>query len=73
MADRKKIASQYGLFYMRNLKALWNRAVNDGIIEARPSPFRHINTGIGKSTKRAVDKNVILSIEKLDSKNYLKR
>ena len=23
-------------FYMRNLKALWNRAVNDGIIEARP-------------------------------------
>lgn len=55
-------------FYMRNLKALWNRAVNDGIIEARPSPFRHINTGIGKSTKRAVDKNVILSIEKLDSK-----
>lgn len=23
-------------FYMRNLKALWNRAVNDGIIEAHP-------------------------------------
>lgn len=55
-------------FYMRNLKALWNRAVDDGIIEARPTPFKHINTGIGKSTKKAVDVEIIYSMEKLSVK-----
>lgn len=55
-------------FYMRYLKALWNRAVDDGIIEARPTPFKHINTGIGKSTKKAVDVEVIYSIERLKVK-----
>lgn len=55
-------------FYMRCLKALWNRAVNEGIIETRPSPFRQVNTGIGKSTKKAVNREVIQRTEQLAGK-----
>lgn len=53
-------------FYMRNLKALWNRAVREGVIEERPSPFKGINTSVGKSKKKAVDEEVIRKIENLE-------
>lgn len=53
-------------FYMRNLKALWNRAVREGIIEERPFPFKGINTSVGKSKKKAVDEVVMRKIEKLE-------
>lgn len=55
-------------FYMRNLKALWNRAVREGLIEERPSPFKGINTSVGKSKKKAVDEEVIRKIENLEIK-----
>lgn len=59
-------------FYMRNLKAFWNRAIREGFIEAGPSPFKEINTGIGKSKKKAVKEGVIRKIEKLQIKKLKK-
>lgn len=52
-------------FYMRVLRAVYNRAVDDGKIENR-RPFRHVYTGIGKTVKRALPLAVIRQIKELD-------
>lgn len=39
--------------YMRTLRAIYNRAVDIGIIEQQ-HPFRHVYTGIGKTVKRTL-------------------
>ena len=40
-------------FYMRILRAVYNRAVDKGMVE-QTSPFRHVYTGIDKTIKRAI-------------------
>lgn len=52
-------------FYMRILRVVYNRAVDDGIITDR-TPFRHVYTGIGKTVKRALPLSVIRKIRSLD-------
>ena len=49
-------------FHCRNLKAVWNRAVRDYVIDKQPSPFRNVNTGIEKTEKRTLSEK---SFEKL--------
>lgn len=52
-------------FYMRILRAIYNRAVTQGIIEQR-YPFKHVYTGIGKTIKRAIDIKYIKELKSLD-------
>ena len=52
-------------FYTRILRAVYNRAVEDTVIENR-NPFRHVYTGIDKTVKRALPLPVIRKIKTLD-------
>ncbi len=56
-------------FYMRNLRAIYNRAV-DRELTVQRYPFKHVYTGIGKTVKRAVPLNVIRQIRGLDLSLY---
>ena len=52
-------------FYMRGLRAIYNRAVERGLVVQR-NPFKHVYTGIDKTVKRAVPAEVIRQIRDLD-------
>lgn len=52
-------------FYMRILKAVYNRAVEDGLTEQR-YPFKYVYTGVEKTLKRALSLNAIRRIKGLD-------
>lgn len=52
-------------FYARILRAVYNRAVENEVIENR-SPFRHVYTGIDKTVKRALPLEVIKKIKGMD-------
>ncbi len=52
-------------FYTRILRAVYNRAVEDEIIENR-NPFRHVYTGVDKTVKRALPLNILKKIKALD-------
>ena len=52
-------------FYMRNLRAIYNRAVEKELTVQR-FPFRHVYTGIDKTVKRALPAKTIKEIKNLD-------
>ena len=52
-------------FYNRILRAVYNRAVENEIIENR-NPFRHVYTGVDKTVKRALPLTLIKRIKTLD-------
>ena len=52
-------------FYTRILRAVYNRAVEEDIIENR-NPFRHVYTGVDKTVKRAIPLSHIKKIKALD-------
>lgn len=52
-------------FYMRNLRAIYNRAV-ELELTAQKYPFRHVYTGVDKTVKRALPAMVIRKIKNLD-------
>ncbi len=52
-------------FYMRILRAVYNRAVERGLTENR-TPFKHVYTGIDKTVKRALSWENIKRIKSLD-------
>ena len=52
-------------FYMRNLRAIYNRAVEKELT-VQKFPFRHVYTGIDKTVKRALPAKTIKEIKNLD-------
>ena len=52
-------------FYMRILKAVYNRAVEDRLTEQR-HPFKFVYTGVEKTLKRAISLNDLRRIKGLD-------
>ena len=52
-------------FYMRNLRAVYNRAVEKGLT-AQNYPFRHVYTGVDKTVKRAIPIKAIKALKELD-------
>lgn len=61
----KGICSNTISFYMRILRAVYNRAV-ERELTAQKYPFRHVYTGIGKTVKRAIPLKAIKHIKELD-------
>ena len=52
-------------FYMRNLRAIYNRAVEKELTLQR-YPFKHVYTGIDKTVKRAIPLKAIRQLRDLD-------
>ena len=52
-------------FYMRILRAVYNRALEKELVEQR-NPFKHVYTGVDKTVKRAVPLSAIKRMKNLD-------
>lgn len=65
--QKNKICANSQSFYMRNLRAIYNRAVDRELIRQR-NPFKQVYTGISKTVKRAVPLPIIRKIRNLKFK-----
>ena len=61
-----KVCSNTSSFYLRILRATYNKAVEKGLA-AQQRPFRNVYTGIAKTRKRAVPTKVISQLRHLES------
>ena len=52
-------------FYMRILRAAYNRGVDRGLVRQR-YPFKYVYTGVDKTSKRAVSAEVIRALRSMD-------
>ncbi len=62
---KKGVVPNSSSCYMRVLRAVYNRAVQEGLA-TQNYPFRNVYTGIGRTAKRAVDKSVMIHLKDLD-------
>lgn len=63
--QKKGMAPNTISFYIRILRAVYNRAVDDEVIENR-RPFRRVYTGIDRTQKRALSMRIIRQLKILD-------
>ncbi len=61
----KGVTRNSSSFYIRNLRAVYNKAVKENLAEQK-SPFIHAYTGTERTRKRAVSEEVIIRLLKLD-------
>ena len=61
----KGITKNSSSFYMRILRAVYNRAVEKELTNNR-NPFKHVYTGVDKTVKRAIPLKAIKKIKNLD-------
>ena len=59
-------------FYMHRLRAVYNRAVEQGLIEQR-FPFKRVKTSIEKTVKRAIPVKFIRKLKSLDLNDSLSK
>ncbi len=52
-------------YYMRNLRAIFNKAVERHLTDSR-NPFKRVYTGIAKTVKRAVSVDIVKDLHSLD-------
>ena len=65
LLDVRGISRNSSSFYMRALRALYNRAVDAGVV-ADCCPFKHVYTGVDRTVKRALPLKSIKRIMNLD-------
>lgn len=67
MKDRGKSLNTIS-FYMRNLRAIYNRAIKEQRIQARfENPFSNVYTGVCVTRKRALTKDELMLLDGLDT------
>lgn len=64
LLDRKIVRNSIS-FYMRILRSVYNKAVRQHFAE-QSFPFQRVYTGIDRTCKRAVNENIIVSLQQLD-------
>ena len=64
----KKVSLNTISFYMRILRAVYNKAVETGLT-CQTFPFREVYTGVEKTNKRNMDKQTLSQLYKLDLKD----
>ena len=62
---RSGVSPNSSSFYMRNLRAVYNRAVEKELTTQR-YPFKHVYTGVDKTVKRAVSLKTVKQIKEMD-------
>lgn len=66
---KKQVSANTSSFYMRNLRAMYNRAVEKGLC-GQKNPFKHVYTGVDKTVKRSVSLEVIRQIKEINLSGY---
>lgn len=67
--ENRSLSANTISFYTRILRAVYNRAVDNDIIDDR-NPFRRVYTGIDKTVKRALPLQIIKKIKSLDLSGF---
>ena len=62
---KKGIVRNTSSFYMRILRAVYNRALEKNLVEQQ-NLFKHVYTGVDKTVKRAISLSAIKRIKQLD-------
>ncbi|NDV95412.1 hypothetical protein D0T84_10865 [Dysgonomonas sp. 521] len=61
-------------FYMRNLRAIYHKALEEGLIEeGRKNPFKHVFTGFHKTRKRGLDATQMQQFHNLEYSRWLEQ
>lgn len=66
LKNEARVCRNTSSFYLRILRAVYNKAQDTGLTRYQPNPFRCVYTGIDKTRKRAIPVDAIKDIKHLD-------